>query len=305
MWHPWHWTLEESRMDTSRWQWHPVVQDTDGVFVCAHAQPRQLPSEYGKRPRKSAGNWKFSTKPSTISKIHRCGPSLKISICHGVLTSLTVPTDGPDNRFWTGVRTHHAPTPFLKIRGNKRNRPQGKFREDDGLLRHRRTLAWLIEKLEKERICVSRRADNFQRHDGVKRDHPFGTDSGFQWQNPIVDTSNQWPEDMVTLEAVFHWSHWWQSIAVKTAGKGRYTVAVQKIYGVPPPPPEEHHEAVNDIHTTAQVMQTHRYKLDGMVQANAILNRYNSLAMEQLSQMTVTMRAMKAQLKTLASSQSN
>ena len=52
--------------------------------------------------------------------------------------------------------------------------------------------------------------------------------------------------------------------SVTTSGKGRYTAAVQNIYGVPPLPPEKHHEAINDIHTIVQVMQTHIYELEGL-----------------------------------------
>ena len=80
---------------------------------------------------------------------------------------------------------------------------------------------------------------------------------------------------------------------------------VQKIYGVPPPPPEEHYGAINDLHTIVQVMQTQRYDPEGMAQANEFLTRYNSAVMEKMSHMTVIMNAMQAQLKTLASDQTN
>ena len=72
---------------------------------------------------------------------------------------------------------------------------------------------------------------------------------------------------------------------------------MQNIYGVPPPPPEEHHEVVEDIQKIMQVMQTKGYKLEGLSQANAVLTRLNPAVMAQLAYMTVTMKAMQAQLK--------
>ena len=52
-------------------------------------------------------------------------------------------------------------------------------------------------------------------------------------------------------------------------------------------------------------MQTQRYKLEGLAQANAVLTILNSAVITQLAQMTVTMNTVKAQIKTLASAQTN
>ena len=52
-------------------------------------------------------------------------------------------------------------------------------------------------------------------------------------------------------------------------------------------------------------MQKHSYELEVLAQANAVLNRSNSVVMAQLVQITVTMNAIQAQLKTLASAQTN
>ena len=52
-------------------------------------------------------------------------------------------------------------------------------------------------------------------------------------------------------------------------------------------------------------MQTHRYQLEGMSQAKAVLKRSNYAVMAQLAQMIVTMNSMQAQLKTLASAKTN
>ena len=92
---------------------------------------------------------------------------------------------------------------------------------------------------------------------------------------------------------------------VTTAGKGGYTATVLKIYGAPPLSLEDHHEAIKYIQTIMQGMQTQGYDLERLAQANAALNRSNSAVMAQLAQMTVTMNAMQAQLKTLASAQNN
>ena len=52
-------------------------------------------------------------------------------------------------------------------------------------------------------------------------------------------------------------------------------------------------------------MQTQGYNLEGLAQANAILTSSNYTIMAQLAQMIVTMKAMHAQLKTLASAKTN
>ena len=77
---------------------------------------------------------------------------------------------------------------------------------------------------------------------------------------------------------------------------------VQNVNGAPPPPPEEHHEAIEDIEKFVWGMQRQSYKLEVLAQANAVLTSSNSAVMTQLAQMNVTMNAIHAQLKTLASS---
>ena len=52
-------------------------------------------------------------------------------------------------------------------------------------------------------------------------------------------------------------------------------------------------------------MQTQGCDLEGLTQANAVLNSSNSVVMAQLVQMTVAMNAVQAQLKTLVSAQTN
>ena len=90
-----------------------------------------------------------------------------------------------------------------------------------------------------------------------------------------------------------------QKRAVTTTGKGGYTAKVQNIYGAPPPSTEENNEAIEDIQTIVQGMQTQGYNLEGLAQANAVLTIPNSAVMAQLAHMTVTMNTMLAQLKTL------
>ena len=52
-------------------------------------------------------------------------------------------------------------------------------------------------------------------------------------------------------------------------------------------------------------METHNYDLEELSQANAILTRSNLAVMAQLSQITVTMNNMQAQLTILSSASTN
>ena len=54
-----------------------------------------------------------------------------------------------------------------------------------------------------------------------------------------------------------------------------------------------------------QRIQNHSYKPEGLAQSNAVLTSSNPVVVEQLEQMTVTMNAMQAQLKTLPSATTN
>ena len=74
---------------------------------------------------------------------------------------------------------------------------------------------------------------------------------------------------------------------------------VQEIYVAPPTPTEEHQEAIYNLHTIVQEIQTKSYDLEGLAQANKFLTIYNSAVMSQLAHMTATMNAMNAQLKAL------
>ena len=87
--------------------------------------------------------------------------------------------------------------------------------------------------------------------------------------------------------------------------KRGYPATVQKIYGAPPPPPEDHHAVIEGKQTILQGMQTQVYELEVLAQSNAVLTNSTSVVMAQLAHMTVTMNNIKAQLKTLASAQTN
>ena len=52
-------------------------------------------------------------------------------------------------------------------------------------------------------------------------------------------------------------------------------------------------------------MQIQTYKLEGLAQANEVITSSNSESMAQLSQVTVTMNAMQAQMKTLTATSTN
>ena len=62
---------------------------------------------------------------------------------------------------------------------------------------------------------------------------------------------------------------------------------------------------IEDIQTIVQGMQTEGYDLEGLAKSNAVLTSSNFAVMSQLAQMNVTVNAMQAQLKTLASAQTN
>ena len=100
-------------------------------------------------------------------------------------------------------------------------------------------------------------------------------------------------------------AHQEQKISVTTAGKGGYTATVQNIYDAPTKSPEEHNEVIEYIQTIVQGMQTQGYNMEELAQSNLVLTSSNSAIMAQLAQMTVTMNAIKAQLKTLASAKTN
>ena len=93
--------------------------------------------------------------------------------------------------------------------------------------------------------------------------------------------------------------------SVTTVGKGGYKAAVQNIYGVTHPYPEEHHEAIDHIKKIFQRMQIQIHKLEGLAQANEFLTRSKTAVMAQLAHINVTMNAMQAQLKTLATVPTN
>ena len=81
---------------------------------------------------------------------------------------------------------------------------------------------------------------------------------------------------------------------------------MQKIYnGAPPPSPEEHHEVIESYKKILQGTSTQDYDREGLAQANAVFTISKSGVMAQLAHMTVTMNAMQAQLKTLASAKTN
>ena len=52
-------------------------------------------------------------------------------------------------------------------------------------------------------------------------------------------------------------------------------------------------------------MRKQGYDMEGLAQVNTVLTSSHSVVLAQLAQITVTMNAMQAQLKTLASTQTN
>ena len=73
-----------------------------------------------------------------------------------------------------------------------------------------------------------------------------------------METSDQQPEDVITLKAVFTPSTSRAENSGNIHSKMGYTAVVKNIYGIPPPPPEENNEEINDINTIFQGNQTQR-----------------------------------------------
>ena len=102
-----------------------------------------------------------------------------------------------------------------------------------------------------------------------------------------------------------HQSHDQKRRAFTATGKGKYTVAVQNIYGVPPPPTEDHHEAIDNLNAIIKGMQTQSCELEVMAKSNEVLTRSNSAFMEQFAQTTLTMNSIQAQIRILSSAPTN
>ena len=63
-----------------------------------------------------------------------------------------------------------------------------------------------------------------------------------EWRRQTMDQKT-WAK----YKLFFHRDHLEQIRAVKTAGKGGYTVTVKNVYGAPPQPLEDHNEAIEEI----------------------------------------------------------
>ena len=62
---------------------------------------------------------------------------------------------------------------------------------------------------------------------------------------------------------------------------------------------------IDYINTIVQGMQMKSHEPEGMVQSNAVLTRSNIAVITQFAQMNITINAMQAQRKTLASAPTN
>ena len=74
----------------------------------------------------------------------------------------------------------------------------------------------------------------------------------------------------------FYQTHCAKRRAVTTIGKGEYTTEVHNIHVLLTPPQEEHRQAINNLHTIVQGMQTQSYDLEGQTHANAVLTSSNT-----------------------------
>ena len=108
------------------------IHGSNGLRVCATAQPSKLPINNGNLPRASTWNRKVSRKPSAIQKIHCYGRIPKKPDRHGGTTNLHVLTGGPVNRIWTGLSARYVTEYFYLLQGGRRNGPRGKHGKNDG-----------------------------------------------------------------------------------------------------------------------------------------------------------------------------
>ena len=93
---------------------------TYGICVCTTAEPRKLTPNYGDRPISSDRNQKVLTKSIPVRTMHcRIWGNIKTGR-HSGATSLTVPTYGPVDRFWTGDSTTNAATPIQFLQSNRK-----------------------------------------------------------------------------------------------------------------------------------------------------------------------------------------
>ena len=97
-------------------------------------------------------------------------------------------------------------------------------------------------KTRKEAVIYNiRREENCRRHRGVKSYHPSDIISNIQRGHQGMAVTIHQTQDVGTLQYFFHRVHQEKIISESTAGKGRYNVTVQNIYGVLPHPTEYHH----------------------------------------------------------------
>ena len=137
------------------------------------------------------------------------------------------------------------------------------------------------------------------RHDVVKRYHPSVTDGNVQRGHQITATSNHQPEDKGVLQYLLSLSSSQTEERSDNRRKRGINHGGTKYLWCTASPPEEHYEASKHIKMIIHAMQTQIYYLVGLAQANAVLTNSNTAVMAQSVEMTVTMNAMQAQLKTL------
>ena len=90
----------------------------NGLRVFATAQPLQLPTNDGNRPRTSAQNQTVPEKPINLHNIYRHVRSTKKAGFRGGTTSLPVPNGGPVDDFMTGDPAPNAPLFIQFLRGD-------------------------------------------------------------------------------------------------------------------------------------------------------------------------------------------
>ena len=142
----------------------------DRTHVCTSPQPRKLPPGYGDRP---IANKRLQKNQALLWWCTAIDGEIKKQIVMAVQKVFSI---------WVSNGPRYAATSLQVIRDDWQNLPWRKCSQDDGDIWPRRTPRPPHRPSKKgEGIFKGGKADNFQCHDGVKRDHPSGRNGNIQW----------------------------------------------------------------------------------------------------------------------------
>ena len=193
----------------------------DGTCVSYSAQPRWVPPNDRNRPIISARYQNVLEKLSTLLTMHLRIRGNKKKIFMAVQQVFLPPNSGSVDMLWASKGTRDATTSLQVLRGYSLNQPQGKHHQYDGSIWTRRNPFPPYRTTQKGVvICKNRRIDNLQRHYGVKRYHPFGTNGNVKQWHQGMEPEIQWNKGVGNIQGFPHLAHIEQRRAETTKGKG-------------------------------------------------------------------------------------